>query len=162
MKTKEAILQLRKSSGLSQEEFADKLFVTRQAVSRWENGETVPNSDTLQLIASTFCVSVDYLLGKPAEICQSCGMILRQASDKGTERDGHPSNEYCTFCYQHGTFTRELTMEELIESNLQYLDEWNQANGLQLTKEEARTALRKFLPTLKRWHKEKHAGSSDC
>ena len=53
-------------------------------------------------------------------------------------------------------------MEELIESNLQYLDEWNQANGLQLTKEEARTALRKFLPTLKRWRKEKHAGSSDC
>ena len=52
MKTKEAILQLRKSLGLSQEEFADKLFVTRQAVSRWENGETVPNSDTLQLIAS--------------------------------------------------------------------------------------------------------------
>ena len=61
METKDMILNLRKDLGLSQDEFAEKLFVTRQAVSRWENGETIPNIDTLKLIAETFHVSVDHL-----------------------------------------------------------------------------------------------------
>ena len=42
METKDVILQLRNRENLSQEELAEKLFVTRQAVSRWENGETLP------------------------------------------------------------------------------------------------------------------------
>ena len=49
------ILKLRKHLNLSQNEFAEKLSVTRQAVSRWENGETVPNIDTLKLIATWCC-----------------------------------------------------------------------------------------------------------
>lgn len=63
METRNTILKLRKHLNLSQNEFAEKLSVTRQAVSRWENGETVPNIDTLKLIAKTFDVSVDFLLG---------------------------------------------------------------------------------------------------
>ena len=47
METKDIILQLRTKKGFSQEELAEKVFVTRQAVSRWENGETVPNTETL-------------------------------------------------------------------------------------------------------------------
>ena len=43
METKDIILKLRLKQGLSQEELAEKVYVTRQAVSRWENGETVPN-----------------------------------------------------------------------------------------------------------------------
>lgn len=50
----------------SQAEFAEKLPVTRQAVSRWENGETIPNADTLKLIAKTFDVSVGVLLSTGA------------------------------------------------------------------------------------------------
>lgn len=50
MEVKEILLNLRKNNNLTQEEMAKKLFVTRQAVSRWENGETVPNVDTLKLI----------------------------------------------------------------------------------------------------------------
>ena len=46
METKNVILELRTKSGLSQEELAEKIMVTRQAVSRWENGETVPNTET--------------------------------------------------------------------------------------------------------------------
>ena len=49
MDTKDIILDLRTKKGLSQEELADKVFVTRQAVSRWENGETIPNIETLNL-----------------------------------------------------------------------------------------------------------------
>ena len=49
MGTKDIILELRTKTGLSQEELAEKVFVTRQAVSRWETGETVPNTETLKL-----------------------------------------------------------------------------------------------------------------
>ena len=98
METKNAILELRKSLNLSQDEFAEKLLITRQAVSRWENGDTTPNTDTLKLIAKTFNVSVDYLLGNSAGQCQSCGMTLEKDSDKGTESDGSKSEEYCAFC----------------------------------------------------------------
>ena len=53
METKDIILELRTKKGMSQEELAEKVFVTRQAVSRWETGETVPNTETLkQLYAS--------------------------------------------------------------------------------------------------------------
>ena len=43
METKDIIYELRTKKGLSQEELAEKVFVTRQAVSRWETGETIPN-----------------------------------------------------------------------------------------------------------------------
>lgn len=150
METKHAILSLRKSLNLSQDEFAEKLSVTRQAVSRWENGDTVPNTDTLKTIAKTFHVSVDSLLGHPSG-CQSCGMLLAQDSDKGTEEDGSRSEEYCIFCYEQGKFTKDLTVEDMVALNLRDLDAWNQATGLQLTEEEARAQLMEFLPTLKRW-----------
>lgn len=54
MKTKDVILSLRTKAGLSQDELAEKLFVTRQAVSRWEMGETVPNTETLKLLSKLF------------------------------------------------------------------------------------------------------------
>ena len=44
METKNIILKLRTERGMSQDELADKIMVTRQAVSRWENGDTVPNT----------------------------------------------------------------------------------------------------------------------
>lgn len=50
METKDIILELRNKAGLSQDELAEKVFVTRQAVSRWENGETTPNTETLNLV----------------------------------------------------------------------------------------------------------------
>lgn len=154
METKDVILKLRKSLNLSQDAFADKLFVTRQAVSRWETGETVPNTDTLKLISEVFHLSVDSLLGQPAGICQSCGMTLERSRDKGTNADHSHTEEYCAFCFQQGAFTHALTIEELIEHNLEHLDAWNKSAGLQMTKQEARMLLSEFLPTLKRW---KHA-----
>ena len=48
METKNVIYELRTGKSMSQDELAEKLFVTRQAVSRWENGETVPNAETLK------------------------------------------------------------------------------------------------------------------
>ena len=85
------------------------------------------------------------------QVCLSCGLVLEKDSDKGTECDGSKSEEYCSFCYQHGKFAQDITMEEMIELNLRDLDEWNKSVGLQLTEQEARSALMEFLPTLKRW-----------
>ena len=64
METKDVLKDLRNKKGLSQEELADKLFVTRQAVSRWENGNTVPNADTMKLLSKFFDVSINTLLGR--------------------------------------------------------------------------------------------------
>ena len=77
MDTKNVILELRTKMGLSQDELAEKVFVTRQAVSRWENGETTPNTETLKLLSKLFDVSINTLLGSPRQlICQCCGMPL--------------------------------------------------------------------------------------
>ena len=137
METRDALLELRRDLGLSQEEFAQKLCVTRQAVSRWETGETVPSTDTLKEIAKTFQVPVDRLLGYPAGYCQSCGMVLTRDEERGTEADGSRSETYCVYCYQQG----------------QFLAEWNRANRLDLDEAEARAGLLAFLPTLKRWRR---------
>ena len=56
MDTKQVILELRTQKGMSQDELAEKVFVSRQAVSRWENGETVPNTETLKLLSKVFDV----------------------------------------------------------------------------------------------------------
>ena len=80
MDTQNVIYQLRTKSGLSQDELAEKAFVTRQAVSRWENGETVPNTETLKILSRLFNVSINTLLGSPHKlICQCCGMPLVKA-----------------------------------------------------------------------------------
>ncbi|MBQ6877416.1 MAG: helix-turn-helix transcriptional regulator [Oscillospiraceae bacterium] len=58
----EKLLELRKQNNFSQEELAEKLGVSRQAVSRWESGETMPDSPNLLQISNIFSVSADYLL----------------------------------------------------------------------------------------------------
>ena len=77
METKNIILELRTQRGMSQNELTEKLMVTRQAVSRWENSETVPNTETLKLLSKEFDVSINTLLGEPRKlICQCCGMPI--------------------------------------------------------------------------------------
>ena len=81
MEPKEILLELRTKQGLSQEQLAEKVHVTRQAVSRWETGETVPNTETLKLLSKLFDVSINTLLGSPRQlICQCCGMPLEDAN----------------------------------------------------------------------------------
>ena len=62
MNTGEIIKRIRQSNGYTQDEMAQKLFVTRQAVSRWENGETLPNIDTLRIISRIFEVPINNLV----------------------------------------------------------------------------------------------------
>ena len=114
MNTKDILYHLRTEKGLSQDELAAKIFVTRQAVSRWETGETTPNVETLKLLSAFFNVSINTLLGSPRQlICQCCGMPLED-SITSKEPDGSFSEDYCMWCYADGTF-KYTTKEQLID-----------------------------------------------
>ena len=109
MDTKDIILELRMKLGFSQEELVEKVFVTRQAVSRWENGETTPNTETLKLLSKLFNVSINTLLGSPRQlICQCCGMPWRMPesarngtafSTKNTASGAMPTASTCTMTW---------------------------------------------------------------
>lgn len=70
MKLDEKIFQCRKQSGLSQEELAERVGVSRQAVSKWELGTALPELDKLKLLAKTFGVSTDWLLDDEQDMPQ--------------------------------------------------------------------------------------------
>lgn len=145
--------KIRKENGLSQDEMASKLFVTRQAVSRWENGETSPNIETMKAISKEFNVSINSLLNLPEEpVCQSCGMDLKTLDDFGKNADDSIKGDYCKYCFQEGSFTHNRTIDEMVEFNLKFLDEYNKEKGLNFTPDEARVELKAFLKTLKRWN----------
>ncbi len=81
LSTGEIIAKLRKEKGLSQEELAEALFVTRQAISKWESGAGAPDINNLKNIASYFNVSVDYLInGTESNIIQE---ITPSPSNRG-------------------------------------------------------------------------------
>ena len=144
MATKDVILSLRTKNGLSQDELAEKVFVTRQAVSRWENGETVPNPDTLKLLSALFDVSINTLLGAPRKlICQCCGMPLED-SLLSREPDGSFNEDYCKWCYADGAFVY-TSLEQLTEFLVQHMssETW--------PPEAVRGYLEAMLPKLKHW-----------
>ena len=88
MEMKDVLKKLREKNSLTQEQMAKRVMVTRQAVSRWETGETQPNTDTLKLLSQEFEVSVNTLLGSPRQlICQCCGMPLED-DNISKETDG--------------------------------------------------------------------------
>ena len=115
MEAKEVLLALRTKRGFSQEELAERLFVTRQAVSRWEMGETLPGPETLQRLSAGYDVSINTLLGSPRRlVCQCCGMPLEDDGVLSREPDGSFNEDYCKWCYTGGKFVYS-SLEELIE-----------------------------------------------
>ena len=62
MEFNEKLQELRKQKGLTQEELARQIFVSRTAISKWESGRGYPNLDSLKALARFFCVTVDELL----------------------------------------------------------------------------------------------------
>ena len=67
MKLNEKLMKIRKAQGLSQEEFGDVIHVSRQAVSLWETGEAVPDTEKLKKIVEKFDVSYEFLLNDEIE-----------------------------------------------------------------------------------------------
>ena len=146
METKDVILELRTKSGLSQGELAEKVHVTRQAVSRWETGETIPNPETLKLLSKLFDVSINTLLGSPRKlICQCCGMPLDD-STTSKEPDGTFNEEYCKWCYADGKFVYN-DLGELIDFLSDHMSNEN------WPAEQVRNYLETQLPKLNYWNK---------
>lgn len=129
---------------MSQEALAEKLHVTRQAVSRWETGETLPNTETLKLLSKLFDVSINTLLGSPRQlICQCCGMPLEDPSIS-REIDGTFNEEYCKWCYADGQFTYQ-DMDTLIDFCAEHManEHWSP--------QQVRAYMKELLPGLEHW-----------
>ncbi|MBQ6467332.1 MAG: helix-turn-helix domain-containing protein [Clostridia bacterium] len=153
MNTKDILYELRTKMGLSQDELAEKVFVTRQAVSRWETGETVPGTETLKLLSNLFNVSINTLLGQPRQLfCQCCGMPLEDEiiSRNG---DGTLNEDYCKWCYADGTYTYS-NMDDLIEVSVKHMAK----DGF--TEEQARAYMKQRLPELDYWKRYKELGDN--
>ena len=139
------LIELRKRKGLTQEGLAAKLYVTRQAVSRWERGEVVPGIDMMKLIANVLDEPIMHLLDLPERYCESCGMILTPA-DYGSDADGSKDEHYCKWCYEQGKYTYETTMDAIIEDCAPRL-----AENTGMSRDEAVSLMGAVLPHLKRW-----------
>lgn len=149
MAFKDTLFPLRRERGFTQEELARKLYVTRQAVSRWENGDTEPGIDMVKLIAVALDVPVSRLIEMPERYCQSCGMILRDPSQYAAEADGTLTDQFCKWCYDQGTYVEDITMDDMIEDCAPRLAEYMHG-----TTDEAVSLMGAVLPSLKRWREE--------
>ena len=144
MGTKEILKKLREEHGFSQDQLAERVMVTRQAVSRWETGETQPNTDTLKLLSKVYNVSINTLLGSPRQlVCQCCGMPLDD-SIISREKDKTLNEDYCQWCYADGTYTYS-DMDDLIEVCIPNMVQQG------FTEEQARAYMKQVLPTLDYW-----------
>lgn len=144
MEPKDILLELRTQKGLTQEELAEKVYVTRQAVSRWENGDTVLNTETLKVLSKFYGVSINTLLGSPRQlICQCCGMPLDD-STISKETDGEFNEDYCKWCYTDGEF-KYKSVEQLIDFCTEHMasDSW--------PAEQVRAHMEAVVPNLKHW-----------
>ncbi len=154
METKDVILSLRTNKGLSQDELAEKVFVTRQAVSRWEHGDTIPGTETLKLLSEFFGVSINTLLGSPRQlICQCCGMPLDD-SLISREKDGSFNEDYCKWCYADGEYTYS-DMDDLIDVCVKHM------TGKDFTEEQAREYMKSVLPKLDYWRRYEELGGGE-
>jgi transcriptional regulator with XRE-family HTH domain len=147
MTVQDTIKNLREKHGLSQDQLAERVMVTRQAVSRWETGETQPNTETLKLLSKEFDVSINTLLGSPRQlICQCCGMPLSEDEVISKESDGTFNENYCKWCYADGTYTYS-NMDELIDVCV------GQMANKDFPEEQARAYMKQLLPTLDYWQR---------
>ncbi len=145
METKDVIISLRERRGMTQDELAGRLFVTRQAVSRWERGETVPNPETLRQLSALFDVSINTLLGAPRKlVCQCCGMPMDD-STLSREPDGAFNEDYCKWCYADGRFAYE-SMDALLDFLVAHMPDG------QRPADQARAWYASLLSDLKHWH----------
>lgn len=145
MEIQEILKTLREKKNLTQDQLAERVMVTRQAVSRWENGETQPNTDTLKLLSREFGVSINTILGAPRKlICQCCGMPLEDDEIISRNLDGTPNENYCKWCYADGTYMYN-DMDDLIEVCVGNMVNEN------FSEEQAREYLKQMLPKLDYW-----------
>ncbi len=145
MATKDVLKEIRMKNNLTQDEMAEKLAVTRQAVSRWETGDSTPNIETLKQISKDFNISINTLLGSPRRlICQCCGMPLEDDTVISREPDNSFNEDYCKWCYTDGQFVYK-NMDELLDFLSEHM------SNKEFPPEQARAYFSEQLPKLKHW-----------
>ena len=146
MEIKDILKSLREKKGLTQDQLAERVMVTRQAVSRWENGETQPGTDTLKLLSGEFDVSINTLLGSPRQlVCQCCGMPLNEDSMISKEADGSFNEDYCKWCYNGGKFAYD-SKDSLLDFLISHMP-----NPENLPDNQRRMQYDGYLSQLKHW-----------
>lgn len=146
MEVKEILKNLREKNNLTQEEMAQKINITRQAISRWETGETQPDTQMLKVLSKEFNVSINTLLGSPRQLfCQCCGMLLSEDSMISKESDENFNEDYCKWCYADGNFAYK-TKESLLDYLVSHIP-----NPENQTEAERRTVFDAQLSQLKHW-----------
>ncbi|MCR5062105.1 MAG: helix-turn-helix domain-containing protein [Treponema sp.] len=146
MEVKEVLKNLREKNNLTQEQMAQRVNITRQAISRWETGETQPDTQMLKVLSKEFDVSINTLLGSPRQLfCQCCGMPLSEDSMISKETDGTFNEDFCKWCYTEGAFTYKTK-----DSLLDYLVA-NMPNPENQSNDERRKLFDSHLSTLKHW-----------
>ena len=145
MDTKDDLKKIRTQNGLTQDEMAGKLAVTRQAVSRWENGETVPNTETLKLpIHSCSMYRSTRCWAHRGSWCASAAACRWGMPSSATTRMRAPNEDYCKWCYADGRFVYQ-NMDELLEFLVGHMSNEN------FSPEQARSYFSELLPKLKHW-----------
>ena len=146
MEIKDILKSLREKKGLTQDQLAERVMVTGQAVSRWENGETQPGTDTLKLLSGEFDVSINTLLGSPRQlVCQCCGMPLNEDSMISKEADGSFNEDYCKWCYNDGRFAYD-SKDSLLDFLISHMP-----NPENLPDNQRRMQYDGYLSQLKHW-----------
>ena len=146
MTTQEILKNIREKHNLTQDQMAERIHVTRQAVSRWETGETQPNTEMLKVLSKEFNVSINTLLGAPRQLfCQCCGMPLGDDAMISRETDGSFNEDYCKWCYDGGKFvyTNKDTLLDFLLTHMPNPDNMPDAKR--------RTSFDSYLSQLKHW-----------
>ncbi len=143
-KTAAALKALRLERNLTQDELGERVHVSRQAVSRWENSETMPGVDTLKELSQVFGVTINKLLGDPTRlVCQCCGMELDENS-MSSAPDGSANPDYCKWCYTNGEYVYK-SLPELVEYLIDHVPLGD------FTREQAKEYFMKHLKELDYW-----------
>lgn len=146
MEMREILKNLRESNCLTQEQMAQRVLVTRQAISRWETGETQPNTDTLKLLSREFHISINTLLGSPRQlVCQCCGMPLNEDGMISRETDGSYNEDYCKWCYAQGEFAYQ-SKDSLLDFLVSHMP-----NPENLEEDERRRQFDSYISQLNHW-----------
>lgn len=152
MKIKKTLKKLRIDHGLTQDEMAKKLMLSRQAISRWETGETEPNVETLKVISKTFNISINTLLGSPrALVCQVCGMPLEEDEYISKDKKGYLNEKFCKWCFINGEHrfdedNFDTLVDECVQSMLQLNPNYQE--------DQVRIMFKENLPKLKYWQEK--------
>lgn len=147
----QVIKVVREERGLTQSQFAHELFVTQQALSRWEKGTAEPSIDMIRLISTRFEVPMARLMEMPDNgFCQSCAMPFYRPEDHGTEPDGTRNGDYCNYCYEDGVFLQAYAnSDELVAACAPMM-----AESCHISVEQAEDCMSALLPNLKRWRRQ--------